>query len=670
MKFPAFRLKLKIRSKLIGFALFAIFLLISVNGVIFFNFSTVQKANIFKEKVFDITQNMQNIRVIEKTYLQQYEKEYKDRYYKLSTDISSGIEKLKTDKFNSDFDKLIRDIEMNAGQYKNNFDGIIASHTAGEKIKGELQKPLVDYKNNVEGIVRILEETESDLIMEGEVLSQGESEMLNVARDCKIFGLSLQVIQEKYLGTEKETYLKEFDKTLKAGLATEIVALVEFARNLKNDKMIAFAGKAEKSLGTFTAIAKKSQINAEVTRKNVRRLNATGSKAVKSAQVLFQEADSEAKTSMTTSIKAVFLIVVSGIIFFIIISYSLIQSILKPVKNLTEMVADLAEGEGDLTKRIDETDDELGTLAGYVNIFIEKIQLTIKEIVGEVGTLKNESETLLSVSGKMSDGTAQVSEKSSNVAVAAGEMNINMDKASTAMADASGNANMIATAAEEMTATINEITVNTSNASETTTRAVEQVNAAVGKVDELGVAADAIGTVTETINDISAQTNLLALNATIEAARAGEAGKGFAVVANEIKELARQTSEATSEIRERIEGIQTTTTDTTTEITQVSSVITDINEIVMTISTAIKEQFETTSEIAGNVAQTSESISTVSDNVSQSSEFSQKIANDISEIDRLTNDVSDSGGQIEKSADALSLIASELDDLVGRFRIE
>lgn len=159
--------------------------------------------------------------------------------------------------------------------------------------------------------------------------------------------------------------------------------------------------------------------------------------------------------------------------------------------------------------------------------------------------------------------------------------------------------------AVSMTTTINEIAQNTEKANTITGEAVSEAKGASDNVDELGSAAQEISKVTETVTEISEQTNLLALNATIEAARAGDAGKGFAVVANEIKELARQTAEATQDIKRRIEGIQDSTSGTVTKIQQISKVINDVNDIVSTIASSVEEQSVTTKEIATNVAQAS-----------------------------------------------------------------
>jgi methyl-accepting chemotaxis protein len=198
---------------------------------------------------------------------------------------------------------------------------------------------------------------------------------------------------------------------------------------------------------------------------------------------------------------------------------------------------------------------------------------------------------------KLSDSTASMSGRSNSVAGAAEAMSATMNSVAAASEQTATNVNMVASATEEMTATVQEIAHNSEKARTITESAVTQAGSASQKVGELGRAANEISNVTEVITEISEQTNLLALNATIEAARAGEAGKGFAVVANEIKELAKQTAQATQEIKAKIEGIQGSTAGTVNQIEQITGVINEVNEIVGTIATAVEEQAATSREI-------------------------------------------------------------------------
>ena len=143
----------------------------------------------------------------------------------------------------------------------------------------------------------------------------------------------------------------------------------------------------------------------------------------------------------------------------------------------------------------------------------------------------------------------------------------------------SANVKTVAAAVEEMTASISEVAKNAEHAAQIAGEASNLAQTSNQNIGQLGEAADAIGKVIETIQDIAEQTNLLALNATIEAARAGDAGKGFAVVANEVKDLAKQTAEATEDIRHRIEGIQSSTGLAVTSIGNISEVIAKVNEV-------------------------------------------------------------------------------------------
>ncbi len=313
--------------------------------------------------------------------------------------------------------------------------------------------------------------------------------------------------------------------------------------------------------------------------------------------------------------------------------------------------------------------NEIDKIAAWINTFVTSTAKIIKDITKDSESLSHSSSELLTLSIEMSQGSENMSGKSNTVAAASEEMSSNMNSLAAAMEEAATNISIVATAAEQMTATINEIAQNSEKAQNITDEAVSDSQSTSVKVNELGKAAQDIGKVTETISEISDQTNLLALNATIEAARAGEAGKGFAVVANEIKELARQSAEATQEIKGKIDGIQNSTSGTVTEIEQITSVINSVNEIVSTIATAVEEQSVTTKEIAENVAQASQGISEVNENVAQSSTVSAEIAGDIAEVNQSANEMSTGSNQVNMSADELSKMAAQLSKMVGKFRV-
>jgi methyl-accepting chemotaxis protein len=220
----------------------------------------------------------------------------------------------------------------------------------------------------------------------------------------------------------------------------------------------------------------------------------------------------------------------------------------------------------------------------------------------------------------------------------------------------SRNIQTVATAADEMGASIREIAKNTADATKVATAAVrsaEETNVTIGK---LGQSSAEIGQVIKVITSIAQQTNLLALNATIEAARAGEAGKGFAVVANEVKELAKETAKATEDISRKIEAIQTDTKGAVSAIEQIGSVIGQINDIQNTVASAVEEQSVTTNEITRNLTEAAKG----------GADISHSIAG-VAEAARTTT-----GGaeQTQKSAESLEKLAEELQALMGRFRYD
>lgn len=209
-----------------------------------------------------------------------------------------------------------------------------------------------------------------------------------------------------------------------------------------------------------------------------------------------------------------------------------------------------------------------------------------------------------------------------------------------ASADQTSNSvGTVASAVEQMSASIREISAQSGRATSVSENAVLQNEASNKAIASLSESAEKIGDVVKLINDIASQTNLLALNATIEAARAGEAGKGFAVVASEVKNLANQTARATEEIGAQIQSVQASTEQSVKAIGEVSATIEEINSISASISAAVEEQSAVTGEISMNMRQTSESVEAIAEN-------SKEISSAIEHVKTAIEQVKEASSQI------------------------
>ncbi len=349
-----------------------------------------------------------------------------------------------------------------------------------------------------------------------------------------------------------------------------------------------------------------------------------------------------------------------------VMTNSLIQNLYLPFNTILKTLEEIAKG--DMTKRIEiDAKGELQIIANNINSMISNFSKTLNSMNQNISENIEKVEKLSVLSMQMSEKADNSSQKADLVATSTEKMNTTMASIAGAVNQATASMGLVATAIESNTEVINEVSRHSEKARSTTSDAVVTAKTTAKKVEELGRAAMNISKVTETITEISEQTNLLALNATIEAARAGEAGKGFAVVAGEIKELARQTSDATQEIKRIVEEVQNTAAGTINEIEQITVVIDDCNDIVTNIASSVEEQAVTAKEIAGNISQASKGMEETNNSISQSLESINKIFLDISEINKDSGEIRASSQKVKQSS--IDLVGA-LKELFKKFVLE
>ena len=219
--------------------------------------------------------------------------------------------------------------------------------------------------------------------------------------------------------------------------------------------------------------------------------------------------------------------------------------------------------------------------------------------------------------------------------------------------DRSGNVQTVASASEELSASIEEIGRQVLRSQEVARRAADEAARTDVTVQDLIGGSQKIGEVVQLISSIAAQTNLLALNATIEAARAGEAGKGFAVVASEVKSLATQTARATEQIGAQISAMQGVSNDAAAAIRGIGGIIEQMNGITATIASAVEEQTAATQEIARNVQ--------------QAAGGTQEVSSNIVQVTDAAGETEAAAGQVLSASEDLSRQSEALQGQVERF---
>jgi methyl-accepting chemotaxis protein len=333
----------------------------------------------------------------------------------------------------------------------------------------------------------------------------------------------------------------------------------------------------------------------------------------------------------------------------------------RPLTAITAVMNRLSSGDTDVTIPGGDRKDELGTMAGAVDVF-RRNMIEARLLREEQEAAKKQTELeksamqrrmadrfeadVKSVVGAVARATDEMQRVAAEITASVNGTSAQATAAAAASEEASSSINTVAAATEELASSVAEIGRQVTHSSDVADAAVTKAAKTNEMVGALAAAGEKIGDVLRLISAIAGQTNLLALNATIEAARAGEAGKGFAVVASEVKELASQTAKATEEIAGQVAAIQASTGECVTAIGSIGDTIRQISGIATTIASAVEEQGAATREIAHSVQQVAAGTSEVAVNVAGASKAADQSR-------ALADTVLSASGELSQHASAL-----------------
>ena len=367
------------------------------------------------------------------------------------------------------------------------------------------------------------------------------------------------------------------------------------------------------------------------------------------------------------------------------------------IRQLSEKAA-LAESiaSGDLSQRIHliSEKDVLGKSFQNMNSDLNKV---FHQLTKNSNVLSEASSELSSTSNQMANAATEIKAQTETIAAASTEMSNNINEMAASTEEISVNSYSIASTSQVMTQemesieesiesinlSIHDVALKAVDASRVAEEAQEFSQAATKAMNGLNSASKEIGKVTEMVRTIAEQTNMLALNATIESASAGEAGKGFGVVANEIKSLAKQTTQAITEISGKIYGIEEHSSTASVAIVQVADIIDTMNSSSQAIVQQAESQKVTANEIVSNIKKSNEGVVEIARLIDELSTSAQGVARNSAELAVGTNDISKNineislathenakgAAHIHDESKELSNLAQELNNVVGHFKL-
>lgn len=561
---------LSVNKKLFAFTGLTSLLVLAALGTGAFYFLQIERSNLLKEDVAKTVETMLVTRAAEKTYLQFFKAEEKKEFQTQAQKVTGSFEKLKSSTDGAALKGQVSSMEAHFENYHKLFGQIDELHSRQNGLREEMIKPLRASEEALRKMQTDIETKQSDLQMQGDTLSPEEFGMLNVVTDCRDSFVQLQNLQLQYLLTGDQKFIDEYKKLASGNVHTYLTALNQFVTTLfKKQAWIDATAGIKDSLGKFLGFIDESQQLYQEESKSLASLNESGEKVLSEAAAISEDVRRSIGAKRDKAVRLIFGSIFSGLLMFWGLSFFMVRSITRPIRNAVRGLTAIAE---------------------QVN----------------------------GASSQVADAGRQLAEGSSRQAAAIEQTSSSLEEMAAMTHQNADNASQA-----------NRLVMETK---ESVGHANQSMQAVTASMKQISSASEQTQKIIKTIDEVAFQTNLLALNAAVEAARAGEAGAGFAVVAEEVRNLAMRAAQSAKDTAVLIESTVKKVKEgaiqverTNSEFSLVLGATSKAGELVGEIAAGSREQSEGIGQINKAVAEMNTIIQENAANAEESSSASVEL---------------------------------------------